>query len=318
MPGKISVILPVFNEALNALAVCNAIKNEFINLPQYEYEIIFVNDGSEDTTLENIKQLAAASANVFYISFSRNFGKDSALMAGLQYSSGDAVITMDADLQHPPALIPELLKHWENGSEVVYTYRNNKNRHAGILAQLNSKIFYNTLNKLSEIKLENGIADYRLMDRKVADVVVRLKENNPFVRGLLKWVGFKQTGILYTPDVRLNGESRYRTIMLFKLALTGITSFSTKPLTFAIYIGFFFSFASIFYIPYVVYSLVNHLAISGWASIIVTIVFFGGIQLMILGIIGLYLGKTFMQAKDRPQYIVSESNLNRNILKNGN
>lgn len=311
MPPKISVLLPVFNEELNIEPVYTALDNIFNALPGYRYEIIFADDGSSDNTIRLIKQIAERDSRVFYLSFSRNFGKDNALMAGLQYSTGDALITMDADLQHPPAMIPELIDWWQQGFEVVYTFREDKNEHAGIFSQFTSRLFYKTVNSLSDVNLENGIADFRLMDRKVITSLVNLNENNPFFRGLLKWAGFKQKGIPYKPGARQLGDTKYSTSKLVSLALQGITSFSTKPLEFAIYLGFFFSFASLLYIPYVLYSLFTDVAISGWASTIVTIAFFGGLQLMILGIIGLYLGKVFMQVKQRPQFIISETNFEK-------
>ena len=311
MQSKISILLPVLNEEANIEPVYLAITNIFNNLSEYQFEIIFVDDGSTDNTLQVLKELSDWANNVFYVSFSRNFGKDNALMAGLQYCTGDAVITMDADLQHPPEMIPGLIAAWQQGYEVVYTYRENKNQHAGFFNQISSKLFYNTVNKLSEVQLENGIADFRIIDKKVVHTMAKLTESNPFFRGLVKWVGFKQKAIPYTPDNRKNGETKYSNWSLIHLAMTGITSFSTKPLSFAIYLGFFFSFASLLYIPYVLYSYYAGLAISGWASIIVTIAFFGGLQLMILGIIGLYLGKSFMQSKNRPRYIISSANIRK-------
>lgn len=309
MPNKISVLLPVFNEELNIEPIYSAIKSVFDALPETSYEIIFADDGSTDHTMAAIKKIVQQDSCVFYVSFSRNFGKDNALMAGLQYSTGDALITMDADLQHPPEMIPELIECWINGFEVVYTFREDKNQHAGFFSQITSKLFYKTVNRLSDVNLENGIADYRLMDRKVINSLLQMNENNPFFRGLLKWAGFKQKGIPYKPGARKSGDTKYSTSKLVSLATQGITSFSTKPLEFAIYLGFVFSFLSILYIPYVFYSFFSGVSISGWASTIVTIAFFCGLQLMILGIIGLYLGKVFMQVKQRPQFIISETNI---------
>jgi dolichol-phosphate mannosyltransferase len=311
MQNKISILLPVFNEEANIEPVYFAIETIFKTLTAYEFEVIFVDDGSTDNTLEALEALSESNNNVFYLSFSRNFGKDNALMAGLKYSTGDALITMDADLQHPPEMIPQLIAAWREGYEVVYTYRENKNQHAGRFNQISSKLFYNTVNKLSEVQLENGIADFRIIDRKVVNVIANLSEANPFFRGLVKWVGFNQKAIPYTPNNRENGHTKYSKWSLINLAMTGITSFSTKPLSFAIYLGFFFSFASLLYIPYAIYSIYEGFAISGWASIIVTIAFFGGLQLMILGIIGLYLGKAFMQSKERPRYIISTGNVRK-------
>ena len=305
---KISIVIPLHNEAGNITPLLHSI-NESTFALRYLFEIVFIDDGSRDETMLQVRQAARQDSRIIYLSFSKNFGKDNALMAGLQYSTGDAVITMDADLQHPPELIPELVSWWEKNFDVVYTYREERNEHAGKLSQLGSRMFYRMVNRLSDVKMEDGIADFRLIDKKVVATLASLNEYEPFFRGLLKWAGFSQKGIPYKPAARLAGETTYTYSKLVKLALHGITSFSTKPLEFAIYLGFFFSALSLLYVPYALFSYFTHLAVSGWASIIVTIAFFGGLQLMILGIIGLYLGKVFMQVKQRPQFIISETNL---------
>ena len=314
MNKKISILLPVLNESGNIGKIVSLLTDIFLQLPQYDFEIIFVDDGSSDSTLNEIISVSVITPNVFYISFSRNFGKDSALLAGLKLCNGDAVITMDADLQHPPAMIIKLIQEWENGFEIVYCYRAEKNRNRGVVSQLSSYVFYKIVNLLSEIKLENGLSDFRLMNKKALDALLLIPENNPFLRGLVKWIGFKQLGIPYTPETRNAGHSSYNMKSLMRLASHGITSFSTKPLTLAIYLGFLFSFTSILYIPYAIISKLLGYAVSGWASVIVTIAFFGGINLLIMGIIGIYLGKTFMQGKQRPHYIISDTNLPVKII----
>jgi len=308
MSTTISILIPVYDEEDNIPIITNAIDEIFAGT-EYNYEIIFVNDGSNDSSLNIIKSTAAAFPNIFFISFSRNFGKDNALLAGLEHAKGDAVITIDADMQHPPEMIPDMIKLWQQGNDVVYTYREDKNEHASGFNRLTSAMFYKVINNLSDVELEDGIADYRLLDRKVVAVLNNLHEDRPFFRGLVKWVGFQQKGIPYTPKPRVAGATKYSTKALTRLALQGITSFSVKPLTIAIYLGFIFSLLSLLYIPYVIYSLYYGKAISGWTSTIVTIAFFGGVQLMISGIIGLYLGKLFMQSKQRPQFIIDETNL---------
>jgi glycosyltransferase involved in cell wall biosynthesis len=305
---KICILIPVFNEEQNVVAINDAIKKVFEPLP-YKYEILFVNDGSSDNSFSVIQHLSAKDTAVKFISFSRNFGKDNALLAGFKYSTGDALVTIDADLQHPPELIPSMLELWEKGNEVVYTYRADRNEHASNFNQFTSKMFYKIINSLSDVELEDGIADYRLLDKKVVNTFNNLHEDRPFFRGLIKWVGFQQIGIPYTPHARAFGESKYSTKALVRLALQGITSFSVKPLYIAIYLGLSFAILSLLYIPYILISLYYHLAISGWASMIVTIVFFGGLQLMILGILGIYLGKLFLQSKQRPHFIINETNL---------
>lgn len=308
--NKIIIVIPVFNEEGNIGIITEKLRNVFKSLPEIAHEVLFVDDGSTDRSLSIIMKLSHEYHNVFYLSLSKNFGKDIALMAGLEYSKADAVLTMDADLQHPAELIPELINWWQNGYDVVYTYRKNKNIYAGFFSGLRSKLFYYAVNSLSDVELENGISDFKLLDRKVVNAIINLPENKPFLRGIIKWVGFKQKAISYDPKERYSGFTKYNFSTLMNLATHGLTSFSTKPLSFAIYLGFFFSAISLLYIPYVLLSFYYHWDRGpGWASVIVTIAFFGGIQLMIMGIVGIYLGKTFMQSKGRPRYIIESSNI---------
>ena len=309
---KISIVIPVYNEEGNISAIIDKIDTVFQSIDDINYEIIFVDDGSTDETLPVLISLCLTKTNVFYISFSRNFGKDNALIAGFKCATGDALITIDADLQHPPNMIPEFIHWWQKGFDIVYAYRKDKNIHAGFFTRVRSRLFYKVISAFSDVKMENGISDYKLIDKKVIEVINKLPEDKPFLRGLLKWVGFKQKAVEYEPCERYSGATKYSLISLIKLATQGLTSFSTKPLTFAIYLGFFYSATSLLYIPYVLISLYYHLQRPGWASVIVTIAFFGGLQLMIMGIIGLYLGKTFIQSKHRPRYIVQSSNLDVN------
>jgi glycosyltransferase involved in cell wall biosynthesis len=306
---KVTIVIPVLNEEGNITALLGELKTVFAGLPEIEFEIIFVDDGSTDETLPVLMSLCKTDPHIFFISFSKNFGKDNAIIAGLQSGHSDAVITIDADLQHPPSLIPEFINWWQQGYDVVYAYRKDRNLHAGFFTRIRSKLFYEAINSFSDVHMENGISDFKLIDKKVVDVINSLPEDRPFLRGLIKWVGFNQKAIEYEPMVRHTGTTKYSLTNLLKLATQGLTSFSTKPLTFAIYLGFFFSASSLLYIPYVLLSLYFHLARSGWASVIVTIAFFGGLQLMIMGIIGLYLGKTFIQSKHRPRYIIQSSNV---------
>lgn len=274
----------------------------------YGYSITFIDDGSTDNTLQVIKQLANKYSNIFFISLSRNFGHQNAIKAGVDMCEADAVITMDGDMQHPPELIPELLRLWESGNEIVYTIRKD-HKELPLMKRKASNMFYNILNSLSDIELESGSADFRLMDKKVTRVLRTLNESDLFWRGMIKWIGFTQASIEYEPGLRVKGKSKYTYKKMIELALRGITSFSTKPLTIAIYLGFVSSVLALLYIPYALFSLYFGHVISGWTSMIVTIAFFGGLQLMILGIIGMYLGKLFMHSKQRPHYIIKENKL---------
>ena len=304
----ISIVIPAFNESENIPKIAVAIENLFKSLP-YKYEIIMVADGCTDGTMDKIQELILNNKSIFYIEFSRNFGHQNALKAGLDHANGDCVISLDCDLQHPPEIIPEMLTKWESGYEVVYTIRK-EDKKLPHSKRFTSKLFYSTINSLSDVEIESGSADFRLLDRKVVKVVRNFHENEPFLRGLIKWIGFKQTSIEYAPFARQYGKSKYSLKKMIKFALQGVTSFSIKPLYAATYIGFLLSIMSVLYVPYVLYAFNNGKEVSGWASIIMTIVFFGGLQLIILGIIGIYIGKMFIQVKERPNYIIRSTNLN--------
>lgn len=307
MKKRVSIIIPVYNEQDNIEIIIKVLR-EIISKLNYECSVTFIDDGSDDNTLKNIKQQSLLYNNIFFISLARNFGQQNALKAALDFSKSDCVITIDGDMQHPPSLIPNLLEKWESGYEIVYTIRKDDTAAMPKLKRRSSKLFYGFLNYLSDIELEPGTADFRLLDRKVVDILRGFEEDDLFWRGLVKWVGFKQVSLEYTPEIRIYGKSKYTYKKMVEFGLKGITSFSTKPLSVAIYLGFLSAFLSLFYIPYVFYSVYFGHAISGWASLIVTVAFLGGLQLMILGIIGLYLGKLFMQSKRRPHYIIKESN----------
>lgn len=307
MKKRISIVIPVCNEEANVSVITAALQKIFTALP-YVYNISFVDDGSTDGTLQELKKLAGNNNNIFFISLSRNFGHQNALKAGLDMADADAVIMMDGDMQHPPELIPDMIQQWEAGYDIVYTIRRDQ-KEMPMMKRKTSNMFYDLINNLSDIELEPGTADFRLMDRKVVEVFRAFKETDLFMRGLVKWMGFRQLGLEYDPAQRTQGKSKYTVKKMIRFALQGITSFSTRPLYIAAYLGFLFSLVSLLYIPYIIYSYYFGHPISGWTSMIATIAFFGGLQLMILGIIGMYLGKLFMQGKQRPHYIVKESNL---------
>lgn len=304
----VSVVVPAFNEEDNIEAVHAAVAGVFAELPGYRLELILVDDGSSDGSMEGIRALAARCPEVFFLELSRNFGHQQALGAGLRYARGEAVISLDADLQHPPHLIPGMIRCWENGAEVVHTVRED-DQDLPALKRATSRGFYWMLNLLSDQGLEPGTADFRLLDRKVVDVLNSLRERNPFLRGLAAWVGFRQEFLHYRPDPRHAGLSKYTVRKMMRLALEGITSFSVKPLYFAVYAGLIFAGLSLLFVPYVLVSVALGRAVSGWASILMAIAFFGGLQLIVLGIIGIYLGKLFMQAKMRPSFIIRSTNL---------
>jgi len=304
----ISVVLPAHNESGNVEIIYNRIDSIF-PYDRYDLELIFVDDGSTDDTLEKIVNLESNRSGIFYIELSRNFGHQNALKAGLDFAGGDCVISMDCDLQHPPELIPKLIEKWEDGFDIVYTLRR-ANDNIPYFKRKSSNFFYLFFSWISDFKIERGVSDFRLIDRRVVDVLSRFKENDLFIRGLIRWIGFRQVSIDYLPDKRHSGLSKYSNIKMVRFAFSAITSLSIRPLYLAVYMGFFLSLLSFLYLPYVIisYYYSGHYAY-GWGSVILTIVFFAGIQLCVLGIIGIYIGKMFMQVKDRPLYLVKSTNL---------
>lgn len=306
---KISIVIPAHNEEGNVALVHEKIRQVFSGLSDYDFEIIFVNDGSRDQTQQKLEELSKKYDEVKFIEFSRNFGHQPAVKAGMDHAYGNAVISMDGDLQHPPELIPELIKKWEEGNDIVFTVRKYP-KEISLFKRRTSDFFYKILSKLSDVNLtKGGGSDFRLMDANAVEVMRRFNEDDLFLRGLTSWMGFKQAGIEFTANERLSGQSSYNLKKMVTFAFTGITAFSVKPLYIAAYLGFLFSGLSVVgYGIYVIHSFITETEISGWASLIMTIVFFGGLQLIILGIIGIYLGKIFKQVKERPNYIIKNKN----------
>ena len=242
---KIDIIVPCYNESENIIPLYKAIKGVFSEkLPEYSYSLIYVNDGSTDNSLQVLKKLSSEDENVKYISFSRNFGHQLAVKAGLDHAFGDAVISMDCDLQHPPALLPELIQKWEEGNQVVATLRTYP-AEISKKKQQTSQQFYKILNLLSDIEIKEGSADFRLLDQAVVKVIRSMNENEPFLRGIVPWVGFQQVYLPYTAQARFAGQTKYTMKKMLHLALAGVTAFSVKPLYFAVLLGFFFSCLSV-------------------------------------------------------------------------
>lgn len=304
---KISVVVPCFNEE-EGLKTFNETLLQF--LPRnYDYEIIYINDGSSDNTFQEIKALADYNPQIKYISFSRNFGHQNALKAGYDYASGDCAISLDADLQHPPAVIPELIAKWEQGFEVVNTIRHD-NQSISLAKKMSSGLFYRIMKKLSDVNIENGMADFRLVDKKVLKELKRFQENYLFFRGIIPWMGFKQTTVEFTANERFAGTTKYTFRKMLKFATTGVTAFSVKPLRISIYLGSVIALLSFIYGLYAVYvHFFTNQAVAGWTSVIISVLFVGGINLLMLGIIGEYLGKLFIENKRRPNYLISETNM---------
>lgn len=306
---KVSVVVPAFNEEGNIARLANELVNV---LKQYKsYEIIFINDGSADNTLGAIKKLRSRNKNIHYISLSRNFGHQYALKAGLDMATGDFVISMDADLQHPVNLIPTLIQEWQHGYDIVYTVRTDKKTES-LFKRSTSKLYYKIFNFLTGLNMPSGTADFRGMDKKAIDVIKNMPEKTLFLRGLIFWMGFKQKALSYQVHPRFAGKSAYTLKKMMSLAVAGATSFSVKPLRVAIYAGFIVAVLGCLFTAYVLYmKLFGGATISGWASIMCVLLILGGSQLFMMGIIGEYIGMIFMEMKKRPNYIVDETSLNK-------
>lgn len=311
---SVTFLVPCYNEEGNLRALNERLKNitgtEALNA--YYFELLFVDDGSSDRTLDVIKELNKENDNIHYISFSRNFGHQNAIKAGIDKIKADALIMMDADLQHPPELIEEMIKQWEKGYDVVNTIRLDS-KSQGWWKRKTSKLFYKLINLFSHVRIDTGAADFRLLDRKVVEVLQGWNEQNLFYRGIIPWLGFKQCKLKYSPDTRHHGETKYTYSKMMSFAIDGVTSFSIKPLRLSIFIGIFFSFVSLLIACYAIYiNLFTDRAVPGWTSVMVSIVFLGGLQLLMIGIIGEYLGKLFIENKRRPNYIIRETNIRIN------
>ena len=304
---KISVVIPMYFEEDVVNECYNRTKNVLNKLSSYEHEIIFINDGSKDKTLELLEKISQNDNNVKIISFSRNFGHQAAVTAGLKFTTGDAVVIMDADMQDPPEVIEEMVKLWEEGNEVIYAKR--KVREGETKFKLfTAKMFYKMLNSLSDTEIPKDTGDFRLADKKVIEVINQLPEHNKFLRGLFSWVGFKQIPLEYERKERFAGKTKYPLKKMIKLALDGITSFSTKPLKILGVLGIFSVLISFIILIYALISFafnLNHLT-PGWTSLMVTITFLGGIQLLSIWLISEYVGRIYDESKERPEYIIDK------------
>ena len=305
---KISLVIPMYYEEEVANECYNKVSNVLKGLEEkYDYEIIFVNDGSKDKTLEILEKIAKEDEKAKIISFSRNFGHQAAVTAGLKEVTGDAIVIIDADLQDPPELIPEMLELWEQGNEVIYGKRKTRKGESAFKL-LTAKMFYKTLNALSDVEIPKDTGDFRLVDRKVVDVINSLPEHNKFLRGLFSWVGFKQKAYEYERQERFAGKTKYPLKKMLKLASDGIISFSTKPIKLVGALGILSIFISIIILIYALISYIfklNDLS-AGWTSIMVAITFFAGVQLLSLWVISEYIGRIYDEAKGRPQYIIDK------------
>ena len=305
---KISVVIPMYYEEEVANECYERLKKVLKDVKGYDNEIIFVNDGSKDKTLEILENIASKDKNVKVISFARNFGHQCAVTAGLKYVTGDVVCIIDADLQDPPELIKDMLKKWEEGYEVIYGKRKKRDGES-FFKLFTAKSFYKILNFFSDVEIPKDTGDFRLVDRKVVDTINAMPEHNKFLRGLFSWVGYKQYAFEYERKERFAGETKYPLKKMLKLASDGIISFSTKPLKIIGMLGIISIFISVCILIYALIAFIFKFEglTAGWTSIIVCITFFSGVQLTSLWIIAEYLGRMYDESKNRPQYIVAKT-----------
>ena len=301
-----SVVVPLYNEEAVIQESYKRLKAVMDGLNE-PYELVFVNDGSRDKTVFLAKEICANDSNVKLINFARNFGHQTAITAGMDYSSGDAVIVIDADLQDPPEVIPEMIKKWREGFDVVYGQRV-KRKGETLFKKLTAKIFYRVLRSMTEVDIPVDTGDFRLIDRKVCNALKKVGERNRYIRGIISWLGFKSAPVEFVREKRFAGETKYPLKKMIKFASDAIMSFSYKPLKLATYLGFFVSVGSFIYLlVMIILKLFCSMDFEpGWTSLMVVTLFINGIILFVLGIIGEYIGRIYDEAKGRPLYVVGE------------
>ena len=303
---EISVVVPLYNEAENIDFLFDRLTKTLNDL-NTSYEIVCINDGSKDITLDLLIAYHQKNPQIKVINLSRNFGKEIALTAGIDYANGAAVIPIDADLQDPPELIAELIKQWRKGYDVVYATRRSRQGETW-LKRFTANAFYKVIDKMTVVPIPSNTGDFRLLDRKVVEAIKKLPERNRFMKGLFAWVGYKQTSVLFDREPRAKGSTTWNYWKLWNFALDGITSFSFVPLKVWSYLGLLISFLSLVYALFLILrTIVSGIDVPGYASLMVAVLFFGGIQLITLGVIGEYLGRVYEEVKGRPLYFVRES-----------
>ncbi len=305
---KISIIVPTYNEEESLPYLKERMDKLMESMPNYDFEILFLNDGSKDRTLELIKEYREEDQRYCYVDFSRNFGKEISMLAGLDYATGDAVIFIDADLQDPPELIPELVKYWEEGYDDVYARRRTRDGET-FMKKFTSKMYYRVLQKMTKVEIQQDTGDFRLLDRRCVNALKKLRESSRNTKSMFSWIGYKKKEVLYDRDARVAGKTKWNYMKLIDLAIDGITSFSTSPLRFATWVSIPTFLMLIIYAIYVVIKcIVTKTFVQAFQAIILLILFFSGIQILLFGIVGEYLGRIFKETKNRPLYLVNEYN----------
>ena len=305
---KITIIIPAYNEQDSLPFLYERIEKLINSIENYEFEILFVNDGSKDKTIELIKEYRKKDSRISYVDFSRNFGKEIAMIAGLDYAKGDAVIFMDADLQDPPELIPEMIKYWEEGYDDVYAQRKSRKGET-FLKKFTSKMYYKVLQTLTNVEIQKDTGDFRLLDRRCVNALKKMRETQRCSKSIFSWIGYKKKAIFYDRDPRIAGQTKWNYRKLINLAIDGITSFTTSPLRISTYIAIPTFMALFIYFIYVIAKcIVTGVVIQAFQATILLILFFSGIQILLFGIVGEYLGRIFNETKNRPLYLIKEYN----------
>ena len=310
---KISILIPCYNEEQSLPLLYPELVKLMSDNPDYEWELMFVNDGSKDDTLSVLQRLRQQDSRVNYVDLSRNFGKEAAMLAGFDHVTGDCMVIIDADLQHPPTLIPEMIKWWEQGYDDVYAKRKTRGKESWLRKRL-SLLFYQILQRSSRFNVLQNVGDFRLLDRSCINALKMLRESERYTKGMYSWIGFKKKDVEFEQGDRIAGESSWSYKQLFSFAIDGITSFTSAPLRISTIIGFVVSLCAFLYMIYVfIKSLIYGDPVQGYPTLVILILFLGGIQLLSLGIIGEYIGRIYNETKNRPDYIVRQFCLMLNV-----
>ena len=305
---KVTILIPAYNEEESLPYLYKRLEDFINSIDNYEFEILFVNDGSKDNTLNLIKEYRKQDSRISYVNFSRNFGKEVAMLAGFDYAKGDCVIIIDADLQDPPELIPTLLKYWEEGYDDVYAQRRSRKGET-FLKKFTSKMYYRVLQKLTKVEIQKDTGDFRLLDRRCVNALRKMRETQRCSKSMFSWIGYKKKAVLYDRDPRIAGKTKWNYAKLVNLAIDGITSFTTSPLRISSFLAIPTFLMLIIYFIYVIVKCVRlGIPIQAFQATILLILFFSAIQIMLFGIVGEYLGRIFNETKNRPIYFVDEYN----------
>lgn len=310
---KISIIIPTYNEEESLPFLYEKLNEIMGQMKNYDFEILFINDGSKDKSLELIKGFRQKDTRYNYVDFARNFGQEVAMAAGIDYVTGDCAIFMDADLQDPPELIPELVKYWEEGFDDIYARRRTRNGEA-FLKKFTAKLYYKTLQKMTNVEIQRDTGNYRLIDRRCINALKKMTESERCLKSMFSWIGYKKKEVLFDRPPRVAGQTKWNYMKLIDLAINGITSFTTSPLKIATYVAIpTFGILGLYVLYIIAKCIITHTFVQAFQAIILLILFFSGMQILLFGIVGEYLGRIFKETKGRPLYLVNEYNGEREM-----